>query len=224
MAPQVLKNTSLKIGLRITAQDDKEMLGSTMSADSLQLERMGIFSPGHALVSYEPLLKPFEVQIPEFIVQKGDVSDSQVILNTMEEKVYYNNILKSIGIRIDRIERRFQEFLQKSAQKNTKWEVFYQNFNLIQDIYFETLDIEKNILYVLESFEENNNSEEILKLKDTKEYISNIGRKYYSYIQKFLDEKSSIGFTQDVGGIYYTKGMNNFRIRMGMYEKELNKR
>lgn len=66
MAPKVLKNTSLKIALRIVAQDDKQLLGGTMSADSTQLERMGVFSKGHALVNYEPLLKPFEVQIPLF--------------------------------------------------------------------------------------------------------------------------------------------------------------
>jgi hypothetical protein len=61
MAPEVIKNTSLKIGHRITAQDDRELLGSTMSADGVQLERMASFTQGEALVIYEGLLKPFEL-------------------------------------------------------------------------------------------------------------------------------------------------------------------
>lgn len=38
MAPEVLKNTGLKIGHRITSQDDRQLLGSTMSASAAQLE------------------------------------------------------------------------------------------------------------------------------------------------------------------------------------------
>ncbi|MCR5734729.1 MAG: DUF87 domain-containing protein [Lachnospiraceae bacterium] len=66
LAPQVTKNTSLKIGHRITAMDDRELLASTMSADGVQLERMGSFQPGHALCIYENIQKPFEVQIAEY--------------------------------------------------------------------------------------------------------------------------------------------------------------
>lgn len=59
MAQEVLKNTGLKIGLRITSADDRGLLGSTMSASSTQLEEMATFTPGRALISYEGLLKPF---------------------------------------------------------------------------------------------------------------------------------------------------------------------
>lgn len=40
MAPEVIKNTGLKIGHRITAEDDRELLGGTMSATETQLEQM----------------------------------------------------------------------------------------------------------------------------------------------------------------------------------------
>ena len=55
MAPEVLKNTGLKIAHRITAQDDRALLGSTMSASPDQLEEQGTFGTGWALIFYEDL-------------------------------------------------------------------------------------------------------------------------------------------------------------------------
>lgn len=97
MAPEVVKNTSLKFGLRLTSQDERELLGATMSADGVQMERMGIFSPGRCLVSYEGLLKPFEIQIPEF---KGDefIDDEKLLALTLCNPVYHCNMHKSAEI------------------------------------------------------------------------------------------------------------------------------
>ena len=104
MAPEVIKNTSLKIGLRLTSQDERELLGSTMSADSVQMEKMGIFTPGYCLVSYEDLLKPFEMQIPEF---KGDevVSDLKLLQCAIPDPVYQHNMQESADI----MRRKFDE-------------------------------------------------------------------------------------------------------------------
>lgn len=66
MAPEVLKNTGLKIGHRITATDDRELLGSTMSASGDQLAEQSIYMPGEALVFYEGLLKPFKMQMTKW--------------------------------------------------------------------------------------------------------------------------------------------------------------
>ena len=66
MAPEVLKNTGLKLGHRITAQDDRGLLGSTMSASADQLEEQGIFATGQALIFYENLLKPYKMRVSEW--------------------------------------------------------------------------------------------------------------------------------------------------------------
>lgn len=66
MAQEVLKNTGLKIGLRIAAMDDRAVLGSTMSASPLQIDNMGTFNVGEALVSYEGIQKPFEIRIHQW--------------------------------------------------------------------------------------------------------------------------------------------------------------
>ena len=98
MAPEVIKNTSLKIGLRITAQDDRQLLGGTMSANPDQLEKMGIFTPGHALCSYEPLLKPFEVQIPYFAAKEGSLDDAVILQSIGSLEGYHRNLLASVKI------------------------------------------------------------------------------------------------------------------------------
>ena len=66
MAPEVIKNTSLKLGHRMTSQDDRQLLGGTMSADDVQLERKATFSQGKTLCIYEGLLKPFELQMAQW--------------------------------------------------------------------------------------------------------------------------------------------------------------
>lgn len=66
MAQEVIKNTGLKIGLRITSSDDRNLLGSTMAANPLQLEEMATFHIGRSLVSYEGLMRPFTIQTHEW--------------------------------------------------------------------------------------------------------------------------------------------------------------
>nr|WP_300820484.1 hypothetical protein [uncultured Acetatifactor sp.] len=66
MAQEVLKNTGLKIGLRLTSADDRSLLGSTMAASALQLEQMSTLAVGEALIFYEKLMRPFTMRIKEW--------------------------------------------------------------------------------------------------------------------------------------------------------------
>lgn len=72
MAQEVLKNTGLKIGLRITSADDRSLLGSTMAASAMQLEQMSTFAVGEALIFYEKLMRPFTMRIKEWW---GEIED-----------------------------------------------------------------------------------------------------------------------------------------------------
>ena len=72
MAQEVLKNTGLKIGLKITSADDRSLLGSTMAASPMQLEQMSTFAVGEALVFYEKLMRPFTMKIKKWW---GDLDD-----------------------------------------------------------------------------------------------------------------------------------------------------
>lgn len=67
LASEVTKNTGLKLVHRLTAQDDREQIGTAISASPVQLERMASFSIGQAFIYHEKTLKPFEMQVAEWI-------------------------------------------------------------------------------------------------------------------------------------------------------------
>lgn len=67
LASEVTKNTGLKLVHRLTAQDDREQIGTAISASPLQLEQMAAFTTGKALIYHEKTQKPYEVQIAEWI-------------------------------------------------------------------------------------------------------------------------------------------------------------
>ena len=93
LASQITKNTSLKIGHRITAMDDRELLASTMSADGVQLERMGTFQPGHALCMYENIQKPFEIQISEYS-GVAEPPDNHTLFALLADRKAYQMVMK----------------------------------------------------------------------------------------------------------------------------------
>lgn len=67
LASEVTKNTGLKLVHRLTAQDDREQIGTAISASPMQLERMASFTSGRAFIYHERTIKPFEMQIAEWI-------------------------------------------------------------------------------------------------------------------------------------------------------------
>lgn len=79
MAQEVLKNTGLKIGLRITSADDRSLLGSTMAASGMQLEAMSTFAVGEALIFYEKLMRPFTVRVREWWGELGNTPEKEAM-------------------------------------------------------------------------------------------------------------------------------------------------
>lgn len=63
MAPEVIKNTNIKLVHRLTSQDDRELVGSTMSASGLQMENMATYISGEALFAFEKMLRPMEMRV-----------------------------------------------------------------------------------------------------------------------------------------------------------------
>jgi hypothetical protein len=63
LAPEVLKNTSVRICHRLTAPDDRAQMQQSMNASDLQFEQMANQTSGYALVSLEGVRKPFAVKV-----------------------------------------------------------------------------------------------------------------------------------------------------------------
>lgn len=91
MAPEVLKNTSTKIVHRLISQDDRGLVGSSMSASGLQMEELATFLPGYCLVSFEGLLKPFQMKIASF--KYKDIPSTTVLIQLMDKRKYQNEIV-----------------------------------------------------------------------------------------------------------------------------------
>lgn len=63
LAPEVLKNTSIRICHRLSASDDRQQMQQSMNASPLQFEHMATQTSGQALVSWEGVRKPFAMQV-----------------------------------------------------------------------------------------------------------------------------------------------------------------
>lgn len=120
MAPEVIKNTSLKIGHRITSSDDRGLLGSTMLADNVQIERMASFTQGKALAIYEGLLKPFEIQIHQWSKIDGVVNNN-LYTSPSNEKLFealnykgspfVADMARSMQLTFSKANMRYRDFL-----------------------------------------------------------------------------------------------------------------
>lgn len=95
MAQEVLKNTGLKIGLRITSADDRALLGSTMAASALQLEEMATFSVGEALIFYEDLMRPFNMRIKEWWGEIEDEKRKALMTTPQNDEMLRNKLRQS---------------------------------------------------------------------------------------------------------------------------------
>ena len=85
LAIEVTKNTGLKLVHRLTAQDDRELIGSTISASPLQNEQMATLSKGKTLIYHEKTQKPYLVQIHQWqkLKSKIDFSNDHELYHSM---------------------------------------------------------------------------------------------------------------------------------------------
>lgn len=125
MAPEVLKNTGLKIAHRITAQDDRALLGSTMSASADQLEEQGTFGTGWALIFYEDLLKPYKMRVHEWDIHNKDKNkyesptNKQLFEYLKNNQTYRSTLLTSAIIMKAKMDDEYAQ-LRRRAEKLKK--------------------------------------------------------------------------------------------------------
>ena len=131
MAPEVIKNTSLKLGHRMTSQDDRQLLGSTMSADEVLLERMATFTTGRTLCIYEGLLKPFELQMEQWSKVNGVVHD-ELYDSPSDDKLYAMLCYEGSPF----IKDLEQSFKITADKYNKQWDDIMEDVNE----YFDELD------------------------------------------------------------------------------------
>lgn len=96
MAIDVIKNTNVKIVHRLLSGDDRSLVGSTMAASEFQLERVATYLPGQALITYEGLLRPFEIQVCNLeghgVETPNDVQLYEIMKQKEGQKKIFNRI------------------------------------------------------------------------------------------------------------------------------------
>lgn len=108
MAPEVLKNTGLKIVHRLISTDDRGIVGSTMSANNLQMEELATYMPGNALITYEGLQRPFRMQIISFALKETPTTEQ------LYELMYNRELQRSlsqytISIRLEKMKEKWKK-------------------------------------------------------------------------------------------------------------------
>lgn len=142
MAPEVIKNTSLKLGHRMTSADDRGLLGSTMSADDVQLERMSTFTQGKTLAIYEGLLKPFELQMHQWSKVNGVVNDDLYTSpgnDDLYEKLCYEDspfiqdMHKSLEITFEKYDEMWDEIVDSADELNAEIDRLIEASDVIRE-------------------------------------------------------------------------------------------
>lgn len=95
LAPEVLKNTSIKIAHRQTAVDERSAIGSVMSADEIQLEMLSKFTSGQGLMTYESkdLSKPFYLQVMPHFDYPDSTFDDVKLAKKLSSTEWYGTVL-----------------------------------------------------------------------------------------------------------------------------------
>ena len=78
MAQEVMKNTGLKIALRMSSQDEREYISSTISASPVQIDNLSRYEKGKSLVFFEKMEKAMEVQICKWEGDDNPKSDEEL--------------------------------------------------------------------------------------------------------------------------------------------------
>ena len=108
IAPQVLKNTGLKLAHRQMSAEERSILGQVMSADSVQIERLAKYTKGLTLMTYEgtqgdEVSKPFEVQIQPAYRFSSDSPDDERLAELLKgNKNRIKMLDESMRISIDK--------------------------------------------------------------------------------------------------------------------------
>lgn len=158
MAQEVIKNTGLKIALRLTAMDDRQLLGNSMSANSSQIEEMGNFSIGQALVSYEKLQRPFKMRVNLWCGDRGEEerkqlatsrSDAQLLEELRDNAAYRDNLRRSVFAELYKLSESMFGLLDRTEACFEKIDQIYDLCTLTRNLIEECSQKADELEYIL---------------------------------------------------------------------------
>ena len=197
MAMDVIKNSNIKVVHRLTSGDDRGLVGSTMSASELQLEQVSTYLPGQALITYEGLMRPFEMRICNLENHGIDTPDDTTLYEIMKNKPGQQEIYQrleyrfwgelqhkiQIALRLENAQREAlrtyefdgkspiqkEEFFEQCLTKYQALELMKQSFEM-KSLHLPTIYIDKE------------------SVEKTRETIKQIGQKYREEVAFLVDK------------------------------------
>lgn len=110
LAEQVTKNTAFKIAHKLIAEDDREILGNTMSMDAEQIAEMAVLDAGQTFCIYDKVLKPFKLHITNYdsetgcsIAAKEPMSNDELSSLLANRNVYIQDMKQDWKIMVDKL-------------------------------------------------------------------------------------------------------------------------
>lgn len=177
MAPEVIKNTNIKLVHRLTSGDDRELVGSTMSASALQMENMATYTSGQALFTYEKLLRPFEMQV-SMVEQHGEETPGdEELFKLMMEKPDFREM------RIAALQHELEEI---KSEINRLYEYETEMIDILFDVDMSLVtsqqQLERYEAPIADAFMEIMREQNILDfhIQQLSKYASLIGEKKYA--------------------------------------------
>ena len=187
MAPEVIKNTNIKLVHRLTSQDDRELIGSSMSASPLQMENMLTYSKGQSLFIYEDMLRPLEMRVCE-VKEHAKVTpgDEQLYQIMMKKPAYLELCLKEEEQKFQSIKARISKALgedaawceslllvnpsEMSTAEKTKW--LETNIRMLNNLKLLNVSLCHEVSLLSENLIEQTRKQELLN------YAQAIGRRF----------------------------------------------
>ena len=196
MALDVIKNTNIKIVHRLTSMDDRGMIGNTMSANELQMEQLATYMPGQTLMSYEGLLRPFEMRVCNLEQHGTETPDDDMLYCIMKDKEGQKEIRRRFEFRRwkslqDKIIIALK--LEKGYQKNlSDYDFESKNYNQ-KTAYLDQCFIKYQGLMAMKQLFQSQYQEIATEFIDSDAFnkintaISQIGRLYLEEIKKCIE-------------------------------------
>lgn len=202
MAPEVIKNTNIKLVHRLTSQDDRQLVGSTMSASPLQLENMATYRPGHALFSYEDLLRPFEMQVFQ-LSEHGEKTPTdmrlyELMIDNSLHPAYVDLCRKEALEMWEKIKKQIQNLVEECKSRTSELQDMPIN-NISYATISKHIDTLKNSRILLHKRLASLRTDiELLRFieKEDKENVLNVLGQSAAAYEKMCDKKSLIWIKQ----------------------------
>lgn len=195
MAMDVIKNTNIKIVHRLTSGDDRGLVGSTMSANEIQIEQVASYMPGQTLMIYEGLLRPFELQVCNLEQHGNETPDDDTLYELMKNKLGQREIYQRFeyrkwmalqnrvlaALKLEQANKKGLESYEFETRSMAQREAFFEQcFLKYQALMLMRQTCQSESEMLSEQFVDKGNVEK------TRQVIENIGQLYLAEVQKYI--------------------------------------